>query len=490
MIISAKGLGYRTNDGRFALGPVDLELDGGSLVLARGDNGSGKSTLLRLLSCRGRNLPGTIAGKLDILGQDALASDASAFFPALASMGPRPDAELFRATVREEIAFALENRGLSREECRRRADKAAEELGIGRLLGLPARKLSGGEQRLVILAALLALKPRAMLLDEPLSSLSADSARLAARALRAHADEGNLVVVVEHAFAALDGLVDRELVLERGKIRFDSGSAKSLRATGYREIPRERDGIGARNDKGLRTDENPAMVARQFPEERIRLSADRIDFCHGDSPILALDGLSIPNGISLLSGGNGAGKSTLLRILRGLAKPARGRVRFDGTEIDRVSAVAGLALVMQESAHQLVALTAREEIALAVKFRPANEPRGREVRTHADDIAARFSLESLLDSYPGALSTGERRRLALATAFARGADFMLLDEADSGLDGRGKETLLRELGELARRGGGALFASHEPAFLNGLAGREFALERGARALRERKQANA
>ncbi len=470
MILAAKGLCYRPERGRFALGPIDLSLDGGTFALLSGDNGSGKSTLLKLLAGRARSLTGAVGGSLAILGKDALSGEGSAFFGSVAFMGARPEAALFCPSVREEIAFGLENLGLSTRERDDRVARVAALFQIERLLSAESRRLSGGEQKLVLLAALMALEPRSLLLDEPLAGLSAANRLMVARVLRDHADRGNLVVMAEHGVDDVAGFLDRELGLENGRLAYDGAVRRIERAP----------------DADWPPEESPRAVsvsatAETRGEGPARLSADELEFAYGAARVIGIAGLSIPNGISLLRGGNGAGKSTLLRLLRGLLKPTRGRVLFDGKEIRRASAALALGFVPQDSGRQFFRLSAREELEIGLRFRPdARRGAGRRAALREiDRLVERFGLGDLLDSYPDELSTGERRRLSVATILALEPTFLLLDESEAGLDARYRAVLEGELFGRAESGVGILASVHGSGFLRARADREFALSGGA-----------
>jgi energy-coupling factor transport system ATP-binding protein len=490
MLLVARGLGYRPARGPFELGSIDLNLDGGTFALLSGDNGSGKSTLLRLLAGRAGSLAGTVRGSLTLLGKDALSCEGSALFGSVASMGPRPEAELFCPTVREEIAFALENLGLAKREREDRVERVAGQFGIAGLLSAESRKLSGGEQKLALMAALMALKPRVLLLDEPLAGLSVGNRRLVAQILRDHADKGNLVVMAEHGIDDVADRPERELRLESGRLAYDGAFRHPARATNG-DCPRE-EGPWEESpyaDNGEPRARSIVAIGNATPGTRVecpaRLSAETLEFAYGTVRVIGIADLAIPNGISLLRGENGAGKSTLLRLLRGLLEPTRGRVRFDGREIRRASAALALGFVPQESGRQFFCLSAREELEFGLRFRPAMRrgPGRQTALKRIDRLVGLFGLGDLLDAYPEELSTGERRRLSLATTLALEPTFLLLDECENGLDARYRHVLEGELLRLAESGVGLLASVHGDGFLRGKAAREFTLSGGAVGLR-------
>jgi ABC-type sulfate/molybdate transport systems ATPase subunit len=198
-VLTADGLRV-ARDGRTLLGAVDLTLRRGEVVAILGPNGVGKSTLLSVLA----GLLPAAAGQVVADGRVAAALQA----PAMA-----------RRTVRANVEAALGWWGVARPERGARADAALALMKAGALAERRADELSGGEARRVHLARALALRPDALLLDEPFAGLDAPARaellRDVGTALR-DPDRGTLVVLHDRAEAW--ALADRLLVLLDGGI--------------------------------------------------------------------------------------------------------------------------------------------------------------------------------------------------------------------------------------------------------------------------------
>src|SRR2546430_9453228 len=165
-------------DGRVVLHLDRFAVPPGAAVAVVGPNGSGKSTLLRLLALLERPTQGRV------LLDGAIVTPGGAARRHVTLVEQRP--MLFRATVRENIEFGLQVRGIRRTEVNRRTENVAARLGITPLLGRRRHELSDGEVQRVAVARALALEPDVLLLDEPASSAD----RAAALSLyRALADE-------------------------------------------------------------------------------------------------------------------------------------------------------------------------------------------------------------------------------------------------------------------------------------------------------------
>ena len=187
---------------------------------------------------------------------------------------------------------------------------------------------------------------------------------------------------------------------------------------------------------------------------------------HGDVPVCAPVTFGLPPGAALaLVGPNGAGKSTLLQTLVGLLAPLEGTVLFDGREIDerQASFRRDVAEVLDDDAF-FPSLTAREHLMLTARGHGVEEP---------DDAVeaelAAFGLTGRADALPRNLSSGQRRRLALAAAFVRPARLLVLDEPERRLDSAMRDTLAERLAAARESGQAVLFASHDPAVVRTVA---------------------
>ncbi len=157
-----------------ALDGVDLEVWPGEQLAILGANGSGKSTLLKVLD--GLYLPQE--GEVRFLGRPVLPGDealARELHRRVGLVFQDPDVQLFSATVRDEVAFALLQLGLRQEEVRERVERMLSWLGLAHLKERPPYRLSEGEKRKVALASVLVHEPEVLLLDEPTNSLDSRS---------------------------------------------------------------------------------------------------------------------------------------------------------------------------------------------------------------------------------------------------------------------------------------------------------------------------
>ncbi|MBQ5336560.1 MAG: ABC transporter ATP-binding protein [Oscillospiraceae bacterium] len=170
--------------------------------------------------------------------------------------------------------------------------------------------------------------------------------------------------------------------------------------------------------------------------------------------------------MTALAGASGCGKSTLLNILTGMLKPDSGSVLINGTDISKLSEKERTALrggvigyMMQKNA-LLPELTVWQNILF-----PAYSTKKKPDKKHAEEIAERLSLTSLLGSYPSQISGGEYRRVMLARVLVTEPEIIIADEPTSNLDRESAEIVRDMLKEVNSSGTTVLAASHDPMLL-------------------------
>jgi ABC-type multidrug transport system ATPase subunit len=196
------------------------------------------------------------------------------------------------------------------------------------------------------------------------------------------------------------------------------------------------------------------------------LSADDLAPGHGGVRTCAPVTLRLQPGAALaLIGPNGAGKSTLLHTLVGLLEPLAGVTRFDGEPVDerRASFRRDVAQVLDDDAF-FPSLTGREHLLLTARGHGVAD-----AEAVVDAELSAFGIEDRADALPSKLSSGQRRRLALAAAFVRPARLIVLDEPERRLDTDMRTTLADRLARARDDGLAVLFASHDALFVRTVA---------------------
>ena len=473
---------------------LDWSVPQGAFALLVGGAGSGKSTLLSLL--KPEIAPaGERAGELRVLGEDVADMDVRASAERVGYVFQDPENQIVCETVWHEMAFGLENLGVSRDEMRRRVAETSYFFGLEDWLHRDTDTLSGGRKQLLSLAAVLALRPRVLLLDEPTSQLDPVAEKTFLHALfRVNRELGCTVVVATHQPRPMLEYASCAYRIEGGRVR----EVADIASLGHREelfsgeVPgwggsrRAKNGIFStvgdqqgsldpRADapgvkKGLKPDKSAEFEEQLLPQDGSEVPS-RADGCRifpkmyaGSATTLAgswfrydrasgwvlrgLDASFSAGAVHAIVGGNGCGKSTMLSVLAKTAKLQRGRM---------ARGAASAALLPQNPKALLVAETVRDELMEWASTCGYGEDMARE-------RAVSLGLAGLGERHPYDLSGGQRQLLALAKLLLIGPELLLLDEPTKGLDLESRRIIARALRDHAKAGGTVVMATHDLDF--------------------------
>ncbi|MDO0924231.1 ABC transporter ATP-binding protein [Streptomyces sp. TG1A-8] len=213
-----------------ALSGVQLRVEQGELVVVVGAEGAGKSTLAASIGGTVPHLTGgETTGTVRVAGRPVADTPVAelAAHVGLVMQNPFNQISGARFSVRAELAFGLENLGVERGEMGERVDQVMADLGITGLAHRSPYELSGGQQQLLAIGSVLAMRPSVLVLDEPTSQLDADGARLVLDTLGTLRESGTTVVLVEHRLELPAHWGPRVVVLENGRIVAD-GTAQDV----------------------------------------------------------------------------------------------------------------------------------------------------------------------------------------------------------------------------------------------------------------------
>lgn len=228
-IITVKDLTFYYPDApEAALQNINLTVCRGEFVGITGPTGAGKSTLSL---CFNGIIPHFQVGRM---GGTVLLSDtplAAISAPELArkigSVFQDPEAQIVSMSVEEEIAFGMENLGFSRAEMETSISRALDMAGISHLRHRSTTALSGGQKQRVVIAAVLAMMPEVLVLDEPTSELDPLGTEEIFKTLyQLNKEHGITVVLIEQKTDQLAGYLDRLLVLNQGVLLADGRPAE------------------------------------------------------------------------------------------------------------------------------------------------------------------------------------------------------------------------------------------------------------------------
>lgn len=211
---TAEHLTYIYPNGLRALDDVSFTIEEGDCVGLVGGNGAGKSTLLALLC--GLLLP--TSGTAEIGGVSLNKANLAQIRSMIGLVFQNPDDQLFMPTIREDVAFGLQNRGCSAEQIAKKVSDTLEHLQIEHLAPRAPYQLSGGEKRSAAIATVLAMDPRMVLFDEPTAFLDPRSKRNFTQLLQSMAAAR---LVATHDIELVKRACNRVLVLHCGRLLAD-----------------------------------------------------------------------------------------------------------------------------------------------------------------------------------------------------------------------------------------------------------------------------
>ncbi|MGH8870862.1 MAG: ABC transporter ATP-binding protein [Acidimicrobiia bacterium] len=483
-----------------ALEAVSFELNQGDFALVLGRSGAGKSTLaLNLVGIYPDYFGGTNQGKIMIRHpQRGLINrreiDPGERFKLVNMLFQNPEDQIVTLTVEEEVGFALENYLMPTAEIHQRIDKALDLVGLEGFRERSTLKLSGGEKQRVALAAMLALEPRILILDEPTSNLDpVGTADVLATVDRIRGLIDITLLVIEHEVDAVFDRVNRVFLVDERRVegpmeprafiekhglqvRDDMGlwipqaseTGLELKRAGIRlgSIPLNGDELvesvmalnGGRpmaNGSPARQPVRPGGGDTMIEVEDVTFAYDADDVLHG------VDLVARRNEMLAIVGQNGSGKSTLASMFNGILTPDGGRVLVEGkptTEYDFAHLVKRVAYIFQVPEKQFIRNSVYEEIAHGLRSLGIPEA---EVDPKVLDYLERFRLLEQRDLSPYVLSHGQKRRLSVACMVVGEPDVVVLDEPTFGQDFHQARNLMQLLRGLADGGAAVVFITHD-----------------------------
>lgn len=467
-----------------------------------GPSGSGKSTLTLCLDGLIPHLvEGDYAGEVVVAGLVVGSSPVHLLAQETGLVFQDPDAQFCTLTVEDEIAFGLENLRTAPEEIETAIDRSLHSVGMPGYRERRLATLSGGEKQRVALAAVLAMGPRVLVLDEPSANLDPRATKDLFRLLRKLAANGrHTVLIIEHKLDELIEWVDSVLVLASGGRLLFRGDAKTafyeraseleaagvwrpqtsnlvltLRKAGWRvpgsplstvetaEALVETPGLVERLRRAAPTPPEPAMT------RHLLLKAERLSHRYADDHLALSDvSLTLYRGDFLaIAGANGAGKSTLASLLSGVLAPPSGSVFLEGKDVaDAPLWVVGdrVGYVFQNPEHQFVTDTVFGELAFSLSPRVRRGRAGHLTTEQRDQVETwldRLGLLRLAEASPFSLSQGQKRRLSVASMLIRGQSILILDEPTLGQDELQAARLMAMMQEFRAGGGTAAMVTHD-----------------------------
>ena len=461
-----------------ALDSLSFSVKDGEFLILCGPSGCGKSTLLRhLKTCLTPH--GRREGEILYGGVSLDKVDDRTQAQEIGFVMQSPENQVVTDKVWHELAFGLESLGYDTPTIRRRVAEVAAFFGIENWFYKNVTELSGGQKQLLSLAAVMAMNPKILVLDEPTSQLDPIAASdFLALLGKINRELGITIILTEHRLEEAFPFATRVIVMEKGYIICDDtpdkvGLALRDQDSGmFLAMPTAmrvwagvktelvcpltvRDGsefLTARNNEA-------PLVSLKEKEERtygneIAISADELWFRYEKDLPDVVKGFSLTLGkgeFYAILGGNGAGKTTTLKLISGLRSPYRGSVNLNGK----------VGVLPQNPQALFVKRTVREDLYEALRgMKIAKEEKDEQVAR----VVKLCELSAFLDRHPYDISGGEQQRTALAKVLLTAPDILLLDEPTKGFDAEFKVSFAAILRKLNAQGVTILMVSHDVSF--------------------------
>lgn len=472
---------YYPGQDRPALNHIDLQVKKGEIVGIIGVSGCGKSTLLRAVS---RLIPdfygGNLAGNV-FFGERSLRDwSQKELYRSMGVLSQEAEHSLIFNEVRRDIAFGLENLGISNREMSLKIREVLKYFGLDQLSCRSVHHLSGGERQKTALAGIVAMEPELLVLDEPAGQLDDHTSRdLFLLLKQLNQERGITIVIAEQKLELLLNLADKVAVMEAGEVIFIG-------------TPQEQYSWALRNDYPLTCDckinhEEKAYAGPDWKEKAGSESTAAVtrpdhvaavyELNYQYQQIRILKNITLrlyPGQITALTGDNGAGKTTLIKMLLGLLKPGGGEVEVLGRKGKQLRPeIIGqkAAYLPQNLDHYFITDTALAEVELGLRAGGGNH-------LSARDWLEKLKVDAYAEADPRSLSIGEKQRVAIASLIAAAPQLILLDEPTRGLDIMQKQVLGETLTGLTRTGKAIVLASHDTDFVNTYADRVILMQHG------------
>ncbi len=410
----------------------------GERILLTGSSGSGKSTLLYgLMGLIPETVYGKVSGEIKYLGKSILENPEKIRGKAGLIL-QNPAAQMLCRSVREELAYGLENLGKPVKEILEQIEEWSLRFEVEKLLDRETMSLSGGEKQKITLLSILLTRPEILMLDEPTAFLDPQSAREIMTIIQNYQKDKTLIFV-EHNLGFVSKLITRNLHLRKDGAVLDQAASEVDWQT---HLPH---------------------LQEKVPGKRL-MSLSEIRFSYGKEPILNGINLEIhAEEIIAIQGRNGSGKTTLLKIVAGLKRDFTGKIlledkQLNNININKLREFTGL--LFQNPENHFLFNSVEQEL------------KNNKIKYLEEEFASK------LQQSPFTLSEGEKRRLSTAIAYNDEKKILLLDEPTFGQDKDNKLRLIELLGKLRDEGLGIVIVSHDMEFTSAVSNRIFELKAG------------
>lgn len=465
---------------------ISMSITKGEFVVICGQSGCGKTTLLRHLKPELKPY-GKRDGRILYKGQDIYTQSIMA--NTIGYVMQDPNDQIVTDKVWHEMAFGLENQGLSSIEIRRRCAEMATFFGMETWFHKPCHMLSGGQKQMLNLASIMLMQPELLLLDEPLSQLDPIAVKEFLNVLKLiNAEFGTTILMVEHHLEDVVAYADRIMVMEIGKLICDETPTNLVSALSqyhqnhplfeglpapmriFHQFPKtEQCPIQLKDGKRFLDTyfhKQDQIVSPAHTTSESLITIQHLYFRYDKKEYDVVKHLSLAiqkQDIYAILGANGAGKSTLLRLLCGQLHPQRGNIIAHDPHLQARKKTLNfdqIGYIPQDP----TSLFMQDRVSTDLEMMCEMQKNKQFAYKQMHHWVEKLHLTHVLHQHPYDLSGGERQRLALCKVLIKDIQFLCMDEPTKGLDAYMKKELGEILTQLCKAGLSVLFVSHDIEF--------------------------
>lgn len=486
------------------LNNISLEIAEGTFLAIVGSNGSGKSTMCKLFNGIIPNFfVGDLEGNVFVDDIDASKSSVSELSSKVGYVYQDFENSIVRPSVFDEVSFSVLNYGF--DDYKERALEALKILDLEYLKNEYIWQLSGGQKHLVALASVLAIKPKYIIIDEPVAQLDPYHARQTYEKLKLLNEEyGITIIVIEHHTEFIADYCKEVVLLNKGHIKWKKdvksalnsiddllkanifppqitqvAYALSKKETGKLPISLDEANMFFEKIRSNKLQKNDVTLESNEIKtvEFNKIMAGYKDYSKKNKVIINNMNFTLVDGERVaIVGNNGAGKSTILKLISKLIKPMDGSIKVMSEDISSKSPEVvcnSVSYIKQNPEEMFIDDSIEKDVAYFLKAR--NKENYQEI---VDEILRELALIEIKEKDPRLLSGGQQRRVSLAIGMGMTPEVILLDEPTASLDISSRKELLKILELLNRYIKTSVVATHDMQLVADWASRVIVVNKG------------
>jgi len=440
-MIKANTFSFTYEDSKEGISDINFEINEGETVLLTGNSGCGKTTLLR---CLNGLIPavteGDIEGELLVDNKDYRKLKMHELNKEMGSVFQNPRSQFFTDNTTSELVFPMENYGFSKEKMEQKVSELKKEFMLEDIMDRNIFTLSSGERQMLALACARTMGQKILLFDEPSANLDYGNAMRLGRLIAKMKKNGITVIVADHRFYYLHGVLDKALFMDGGHLKVYN-SEEDFMSSGYNTRSFDIFSINTGFHEKKEQENCVASIKNVYYKDILKNIS--LDLNEGE--------------ITVIVGNNGAGKTTLAKVFCKSIKPEEGRVDINELPF----------FIMQDPDYQLFGTSVENELSLV-----KNDSR------RIEESLKYLNLYEYKDAHPFELSGGQKQRLQIGMAMLCDRDVIIFDEPTSGLDVSSMKKVSEEICRISKNSA-VMVISHDYEFIRNVADRIVYLKDGS-----------